>query len=649
MKAALLLACATLAVPPASTARATEPSQPAAAPPPAQQPAPSPPAASDPELQRPLEPLDQFSVKAQQPGPPAAPAAAVRYRVEVTGLDGVGLRGRFDQLSSLVQGQGRPAELAQIGARARADQALAERLLRAEGYYDGVEQVRIEPGENAAPATVRIAVTPGERYHLGEIIVTGPPTRPPDLPRKALGLAPGQPLAASAVEAAEARVRLRLPQEGYPFVKLGERDIALDDETHAGAYELPVDPGHRASFGRVVVGAHPVMPANHLEVFPRFRPGDLYDSRKVEDLRQALVATGVYGAVAVSDVDTGRPGPDDTDVVDLKVDGAPAKTRTISGSLGYDTGLGASAEVAWTDRDLFPPEGALTLRALAGTQQSLAGVTFRRADDGERDRSLQVLVQVSREIIDPYDARTAQIGVTLARESTPLWQKLWTWSAGVLAEVSQEDSFTPQAVPDRRTYEVASLPLMATYDRSNSLLDPTKGFRILIQPSPSLSIGSGVQPYIKSLFEVTGYQPVTGALTLAERLQLGTIFGASAQEIAPSQRFYAGGGGSVRGYAYEALGPEDTQGHVIGGDSSTLISGEARYRFKGDLGLAAFFDAGQAYDTSAPQLRDLRMGAGLGLRYYTSFGPFRFDIATPVNRRPGDTPVGVYISIGQAF
>jgi translocation and assembly module TamA len=80
-----------------------------------------------------------------------------------------------------------------------------------------------------------------------------------------------------------------------------------------------------------------------------------------------------------------------------------------------------------------------------------------------------------------------------------------------------------------------------------------------------------------------------------------------------------------------------------------LISGEARYRFKGDFGLAAFFDAGQAYDSSTPQVRDLRMGAGVGIRYFTSFGPFRFDIATPVDRRPGDIPVGVYISIGQAF
>jgi translocation and assembly module TamA len=644
LKVVLLPACAFLAAPLAAFATDLPAT---AAPPPGQTVAPSSPTA-DSELQRPLEPLDQFSLTPEQGGAAPAPTASVRYRVEVTGLDSLGLHGRFNQLSSLVQGQSKPADLAQIGARARADKALVERLLRSEGYYDGDAQVKVD-AQGEGPVTVRIVATPKERYHLGEIIVTGPPTRPPGLASQALGLTKGEPLVASAVEAAEAHVRLRLPQKGYPFVKLGQRDIALDDETHTGAYDLPVDPGRRASFGRVVAGAHPVMPEKHLQVFPRFRPGELYDSRKTEDLRQALVATGVYGAVAVSEVDTGRSGPDDTDVVDLKVDGSPAKTRMISGSLGYDTGLGASAQVAWTDRDLFPPEGALTLSALAGTQQSIVGVTFRRSDDGQRDRSLQVLAQVSQEDIDPYDARTAQIGVTLARESTVLWQKRWTWSAGVLAEVSQEDSYTPQALPDRRTYEVASLPLMATYDRSNDLLNPTKGFRVIIQPDPSLSVGSGVQPYLKSLFEVTGYEPVTGALTLAGRVQLGTLFGASAEDIAPSQRFYAGGGGSVRGYAYESLGPEDTQGHVIGGASSTLISAEARYRFKGDFGVAAFFDAGQAYDSSTPQVRDLRMGAGVGARYYTSFGPFRFDIGVPVDRRPGDIPVGVYISIGQAF
>ncbi|HSZ51862.1 MAG TPA: BamA/TamA family outer membrane protein [Caulobacteraceae bacterium] len=645
MKAILLPACALLAVPPAAFA-ADPPAT--VVPPAAQTPSPQAPS-NDAELMRPLEPLDQFSQTPPEAAAAAPPAASVRYRVEVNGLDAVGLRSRFYQLSSLVQGQGKPAELGQVAARARADKALAERLLRSEGYYDGDVHVSVETEDGGAGVKAKIVATPGERYHLGEIIVTGPPTRPPDMARQAIGLKTGDPLAASAVEAGEARVRVRLPQKGYPFVKLGQRDIALDDETHTAAYELPVDPGKRASFGRVVAGANTVMTDKHLQVFPRFQPGDLYDSRKVEDLRQALVSTGVYGAVAVSDVDTGRPGPDDTDVVDLKVDGSPAKARMVSGALGYDTGLGATAQASWTDRDLFPPEGSLTLRALAGTQQSLVGVTFRRSDYGARDQSLQVLAQVSRETIDPYNASTAQIGVTLARESTLLWQKRWTWSVGILGEVSQEDSFTPEAVPDRRLYEVASLPLMLTYDRSNSLLNPTKGFKIIVQPSPSLSVGSGFQPYVKSVFDLMGYEPVSGALTLAGRVQVGTLFGASAQEIAPSQRFYAGGGGSVRGFAYEALGPEDTQGHVIGGASSTLFSAEARYRFKNDFGVVGFFDAGQAFTSSTPQVRDLREGIGVGVRYFTSFGPFRFDIATPLDRRPGDIPVGVYISIGQAF
>ena len=75
---------------------------------------------------------------------------------------------------------------------------------------------------------------------------------------------------------------------------------------------------------------------------------------------------------------------------------------------------------------------------------------------------------------------------------------------------------------------------------------------------------------------------------------------------------------------------------------------EARYRF-GNYGVVAFVDAGQAYSETMPQFSDLRYGVGLGGRFYTNFGPIRLDVATPVNRRPGEARINVYVSIGQAF
>lgn len=187
-----------------------------------------------------------------------------------------------------------------------------------------------------------------------------------------------------------------------------------------------------------------------------------------------------------------------------------------------------------------------------------------------------------------------------------------------------------------------------TFDTSDSLLDPTKGFRLSAKISPEGSLGSGGQIYGRGLFEATGYYPVSDGIVLAGRARVGTIAGASREQIAPSRRYYAGGGGSVRGFGYQELGPKDPEARPIGGRSLVEAATEVRYRF-GNYGVVGFVDAGQVYTSTLPKFTDWRFGVGIGGRFYTNFGPMRLDVATPINRQPGESRVSVYISIGQAF
>ena len=148
--------------------------------------------------------------------------------------------------------------------------------------------------------------------------------------------------------------------------------------------------------------------------------------------------------------------------------------------------------------------------------------------------------------------------------------------------------------------------------------------------------------------DVSGSYPISSSLVGAARVRVASIAGAGRDSIAPSRRLYAGGGGSVRGYGYQELGPLDPTGKPAGGRSLVEASAELRYRF-GDFGIVPFFDIGQSYDSTQPKFSDLRYGAGIGARYYTNFGPLRVDVATPLGRRPGEPKVAVYVSIGQAF
>lgn len=153
---------------------------------------------------------------------------------------------------------------------------------------------------------------------------------------------------------------------------------------------------------------------------------------------------------------------------------------------------------------------------------------------------------------------------------------------------------------------------------------------------------------------------------LAGRVRLGTIQGIERFDLAPSRRFYAGGGGSVRGFGFQELGPkveianpdfdpadpEDEDSPTIfrpiGGLSMNELAAEVRYRF-GNFGVVGFVDAGQVYEGTTPDFSSLRYGAGIGARYYTNFGPLRFDVAIPLERQPGESNIAVYVSIGQAF
>jgi translocation and assembly module TamA len=108
----------------------------------------------------------------------------------------------------------------------------------------------------------------------------------------------------------------------------------------------------------------------------------------------------------------------------------------------------------------------------------------------------------------------------------------------------------------------------------------------------------------------------------------------------------------VRGYGYQQLGPKDEDGDPIGGRGLAEFGLEARIRLKsfgGNVGVVPFFDGGSLTSKAFPTTGNWRYAAGLGLRYYSTFGPIRVDVGVPLNRQEGDGPLAVSVSLGQAF
>ncbi|WP_207094395.1 autotransporter assembly complex family protein [Novosphingobium sp. PY1] len=614
----------------------------------------------DAELAAPLPPLERFEVtpvEFDQNADEDKQDVQVAYKVSIEGLEaaddetGVNLKSQFNGLSALRKGDGKAANIAMISARLTEDSELLQNILAAEGWYSARVRTRIDRGAqgDGQPLQAVLTVRPGKRYVFSDIVIKAEPTLPPHLIEDNVALKPGEPIVAERVQGTEAQIAVALPENGYPFAAVGDRDILLDRQTGEGVYTLPVDIGPRGRFGGITTDGDLAFDAHHIEVLSRFKRGDLFDSRKVDDLRKALIATSLFSTVSVEPKKTGEAAGEGTEYVDLHVKQDAGPPRTIAGSLGFAAGEGITAKASWTHRNFFPPEGALIANAVAGTRQQGVGVTFRRSNAGKRDRTLEVVAEAFHNDYDAYSAYTGRLAAKIGRDSTPIWQKKYTYAFGVeLLATSETDFDAATGDRSRRTFYIAGVNGQVGFDRTDSLLDPTKGYRLTALVQPETTVNKGFNPYVRARLDASAYYPISDQLVVAGRMRLGTIQGVGLFDIAPSRRLYAGGGGSVRGFAYQKLGEQAPDGDPVGGRSLNEASAELRYRF-GNYGIVGFVDAGQAYRETMPQFSDLRYGVGIGGRFYTNFGPIRLDVATPLARRPGESRINIYVSIGQAF
>lgn len=588
-----------------------------------------------------------------------------------TGKDAIAERGdivsRFSGLSSLKSFDDDEDNLAQIVRRARTDRETLEQVMRVYGYYDAQIYRTLAglgdrtEGEAAGPidvekVVVRFDVQPGPQYKVGKIALGDLESTGPDYEtlRGAFRIKPGDAINGDRIVAERLSLQTALGETGYAFAKLGDPDLLIDHERREGDLTVPVTPGGVYQFGRIKSSRDRFLSAKHLQRIARFDPGDRFKRSEVDDLRQAILATGLVSSLTVEAREVAKPSAQSPGTVDVDVTLTPAPVRTIAGLIGYSSGEGFRVEASWEHRNFFPPEGMVRVRGVAGTQEQLAGLTFRRNNFLTRDLVLNSDLYARNQTSIAFEARTVSFTAGLERQQTLLFQKPWVFSAGVeILATGERDAAAILARMPRKTYFIGALPLRGAYDGSDNLLDPTRGFRVGLRVSPEISVQNGARSsYGKAQFDASYYQPLGEKLVMAGRVRLGTILGTDITNIAPSRRFYAGGGGSVRGYGYQLIGPRDTAGEPSGGRALTEFSLEARVKtglLGGAVSLVPFVDAGAVDTTTTPRLRDLKIGAGIGLRYQTNFGPIRIDLGTPLNPSKGDSRIGVYVALGQAF
>lgn len=567
---------------------------------------------------------------------------------------------RFEALSTVEQLESDDDTVAQLAARARADQELLQRLLRNYGYYDGqvIRQISgRRVGEEVADTNpgVRFDILPGPRYDFGAINL-GALDQALDYEslRAAFDINTGQPLYNDRIVEERSSLDVALGEQGYPFAAIDEPELLIDHERRQGDLTMPVDPGGKYVFGDVLSDQPDFLSSRHLSRIARFEPGDTYQRSLEFDLRRAITATGLVSSVTVTPREVTPPQGDEPGVVAMDVGLERAKLRTIAGAIGFGSEDGLKVEGSWEHRNFFPPEGALKFRGIVGTRERLASASYRRNNFRARDQVLTIDMFGSDIETEAVDARTVAVRGTFERLSNLLFQKPFSWAVG--GEVLLTDE-RPQGVggvnSPRQEFLIGGLFGRATIDASNDLLDPSEGYRLTVTLAPEVSRTQGVQSfYVRNEVDATYYQSL-GSTVIAARGKLASINGADTSQIAPSRRLYAGGGSSVRGYGFQAIGPRDpVTEEPTGGRSLIELALEARIQtgfFDGAVEVVPFIDAGTVSTSTTPDFDEIRVGAGLGIRYKTGFGPIRVDVGVPLNPTEFDSPVAVYVSLGQAF
>ena len=566
---------------------------------------------------------------------------------------------RIRQSSILIGREDRPPS-GTVGllARARDDREGLLATLYEEARYGGTIDIEIagRPLDDISVteklarqedvAAVRITVDPGPIFIFGSVVVEGT-----DSPAGAAavaadaGLLPGAPARSGTVIAAEGALELAWHSRGHPFVEITERSLVADHARQVLDVRLQMAPGPIARLGRVeVVGAvdlDPVFLARHA-VIPE---GSSYHPAILERARTRLARLQALASVVVR---TGqRLEPDGSVPVVIEV--SERKQRTVGAGVTYASTEGAGVEAFWAHRNLFGQSETLRLE----------GAIERLLVKGFNDLDSRFVIAFSKPgFLHPMLRLDARAG--LLREDPKPYRRHALFHDSLLSyELSERltvragygfDASTIDDAFGRDSFTLLGLPLIADYDSRDSELDPTRGLLVRLIAEPLFDL-DGRPPFLRADSEVRTYHRLGGPRFVAAfRGRAGTILGSELSDIPAHRRFYAGGGGSVRGYEYLSIGPRLEGGRLTGGLSRLEGSAEMRLRVAGNWSVVPFVDVGyvsESLDFSG--FDDFRVGVGGGVRYHTAVGPLRLDVAVPLNPHRSDPDFAIYLGIGQAF
>jgi translocation and assembly module TamA len=417
-----------------------------------------------------------------------------------------------------------------------------------------------------------------------------------------------------------------LSNRGFLAAEMTKSTVVVDEALASALIDIEIDSGSRHRFGELSY-TKGILEDPILYSYSTFEPGDYYDAAAISRLHEQLRGSGFFASVSIRS----DPVIDSLDVPVI-VTLQPAKRHLFSAGAGYSTDTGPRGKVGYANRRLNSAGHRLETALFISPVDSKLTGTYRWPHVRSRLSWFEGYTGYQERRTDTSESDKTTVGLRWIRTRTDRWFEtpyidLTREEFEVAGEQSQSTLLIPgiswEATEGRALRRIesgwkASVDVRASYDAVFS--DVTFG-----------QVRSSAK-YVRSLGQ---------ASRLIVRGEVGTTFVADVEELPATVRFFTGGDTSVRGYDYESIGPLNDDGEVTGGSNLTTFSVEIDRLVREDWAIAVFADTGSAFNDSDV---DFKTGVGIGVRWFSPFGPIRLDFAHPLD--DPDTDVRFHLTLG---
>lgn len=555
----------------------------------------------------------------------------------------------LDKLKAAVGDVPAPAQsVYEARKRASLAETYATELLRSEGYYESSITSDVSDGENPK-AILKIDIGPIFKISKSEINWDGTPPNAPtqNSANAAIGLKPNAPARAQDVLDAEARILGAVLSQGYANATTLPKKIIVDHADFTLSPTFIIAAGEIVKFGDLNLEGKSKVNAKWLEKISPIKRGQNFDPKALATLERRLLDTGAFDAVNIALA----PKDNENNQRNINVTLQDRARFHIETDLSYSTNEGVAFEGRLARYNLLGRADTLINRLVYGEIEKRIEGEWRLPHFRAPDQTLAVSLGA---FIDDTRAYREK-GIETKAEITRKLSISSFWTVGLDANIARtrEPSFLNPADGIERDYQSINALGAFLFDKTDNYLNPRTGYKADFRIEPTLITGDASLTYVKMVGQASYYKSFGkyDKNVIAARARMGSILGGKIPELPSGKRLYSGGGGSVRGFEYQSIGPHynDISNTPVGGLSLIEAGLEYRRDLGNKFGIVAFVDSGTLGINSTPDFKEFRVGVGLGLRYDLGFAPLRIDIGVPIKHPNGTSSYQFYVGVGQSF